>query len=80
MYTAVTTHGTATTNPDDLGFLSSDAFAIATDVNGNINYFACYQKASQVEHYIDSSGPSSNGLLTYQNVEHTMPNLPVPCK
>jgi hypothetical protein len=85
MYAAVTTHGTATTNPDDLGFLSADAFALAPDVTGNINYFACYRSSTQVEHYIDRSGPASadpskESLLAYQDVEHSMPNLPVPCK
>jgi hypothetical protein len=75
-YKAVTIHGTGVTNPDDLGFLSPEAFAVAADANGNINYFACYRNAPQVEHYIDTAGASVNSVLTYQGAEHTIPNLP----
>jgi hypothetical protein len=78
-YNAARTVGTSTINPDDLGFLSANAFALAADVNGNINYFACYRNSSQVEHYVDKSGASSassTGFLTYQGAENLMPNLP----
>jgi hypothetical protein len=80
-YAAVTIHPAGVTNPDSLGFLSADAFTLAHDVNGNINYFANYRNGSQVEHYIDKddarcSTTTGSSLLVYQDAEHSIPNLP----
>lgn len=72
---------TATNSKDDLGYLSSEAFTLARDVNGDINYFAAYRGgAARVEHYVDKNGVSGDGRIFFQagqgQGQYAMPTLP----
>jgi hypothetical protein len=75
-YIAVTSQPAGFDTNDGLGYLSPNAFALAADAQGNINYFACYSGTSQVEHYVDQFGASSKSTLTFEGLEYSMPKLP----
>jgi hypothetical protein len=72
---------TATNSQDDLGYLSAQAFTLARDANGDINYFAAYRGGvPRVEHYVDKNGVSGDGRIFFQagqgQGQYGMPTLP----